>query len=245
MLQEINWWWAEFWGTFVMVFILNASIASDHLKGTHSSDQGRHYLAWGILACVVVPVSMFGKVSGMFNPAVTLSKYIAGIIPANQFVSKVLPDMLAQLLGAMAAALFMIPYYWDQFKATKNSHMVGASFFTSAKIRNIPLNLYQEAISTFILVFAVLGIEKYAKGTPLMVLAMVLGILVVGVVFLGSQTSPSINPARDLGPRIIHAIFPIPNKGTSDWSYAIVPVLGPFIGGSVAALIFRSLIESL
>lgn len=252
MLHITNWWWAEFFGTFMMVFILNSAIASEHLKGTYSNGQGRHYLAWGILACVIVPVSMFGKISGMFNPAVTLAKFIAGVMPLEHgenslhlFIGKVLPDMSAQLLGAITAAIVVTVFYWDQFKATKNSEMIGASYFTSAKIRNPLMNFLQEGIGTFILVFSVLGIEKYSKGTPLMLLALVLGILVVATVFITSQLSPSINPARDLGPRIVHAILPVPNKGTSDWSYAWVPFFGPFFGGIVAALIFRYLIAGL
>lgn len=245
MLHDINWWWAEFWGTFMMVFILLATLASEHTDNTFSTGQGRHYLAWGILACVVVPVSMFGKISGMFNPAVLLGKYIAGVIPWSDFMSKGLPEMAAQLLGAMLAALALVPYYWEQFKSTRDGELVNATFVTSPTRRNLWMNGFQEGMSTFILMFGVLGIEKYAKGTPTMLLALTLGILVVGVVFLGSQTSPAINPARDLGPRIILSIMPVPNKMKVDWGYALVPILGPIAGAAVAALAFRFLIVGL
>lgn len=245
MSQTYNYWIAEFFGTMMMVLILNAAIASEHLKGTYSSGQGRGYLAWGILACVIVPVIMFGKISGMFNPAVTLAKYVAGVIPFSKFLTQGLPDIVAQILGAMMGALIVTVFYWDQFKATKDSHMVGASYFTSAKIENKPMNFLQEAIGTFVLVFAVLGIEKYyeeSKSSNFMVLALILGLVVVAAVFITSQLSPAINPARDLGPRIIHALLPIPNKGKSNWSYAWVPFFGPIAGGVVAALLFRFVI---
>lgn len=239
MLHTINWWWAEFWGTFMLVIILNGGIASDHLDGGMSSKSGRWYIGAILVVCVVVPVSMFGKISGMFNPAVTLAKYAAGIIPAQAFVTKVLPDISAQMLGAMASAIVMVPLYWDQFKATENSLQVNAAFYTSPKIRNYGLNTFSEGFGTFLLVFSVLCIERFNEGAPLMLLSIVLGIMVMGVAFVASATSPALNPARDLGPRIMLSILPVPNKAKIDWAYAWVPVVGPILGGLVAALVYK------
>lgn len=241
MLHELNWWWAEFLGTFVLVFILNTGIAAEHLDGSNGTKAGRPVLVWSLIACVSVPVSMFGMVSGMFNPGVTLGKFVAGIVPAW----KVLPDMSAQMLGAILAGVFQLIFHWQQFEATENSHTVLAAFATGPKIRNYFWNCLSEGMGSFFLVFIVLCIEKWyaAPGTvhgvvDLMVLSLVLGIMVAALAMSGGQTSPALNAARDLGPRLVHWLLPVPNKGTSDWAYGWVAPVGNLLGGAAAGLVF-------
>lgn len=242
MLHLANWWWAEFWGTFTLVFILNAGIAAEHLDGSFGTKAGRPVLVWSLIACVSVPVCMFGMVSGMFNPGVTLGKFVAGVIP----FSKVLPDMAAQLLGAIFAGLAQTLFHWQQFQATKDSKTVLAAFATAPKIRHYFWNTLSEGMGTFFLVFFVLCIEKYAHGTDqpvnLMVLSLVLGIMVAALAMAGAQTSPALNAARDLGPRLVHWLLPIPNKGKSDWAYGWVAPVGNLLGGAVAGLVFATCI---
>jgi glycerol uptake facilitator protein len=148
------------------------------------------------------------------------------------------PEYLAgEFVGAFIGALLVWIAYWDHWKATEDPGLKLACFSTAPAIRNYVNNVITEVIGTFVLVFFVLGFSfnKAVAGDPLSGLLVALIVLGIGL-SLGGPTGYAINPARDLGPRIAHALLPIPGKGTSDWQYSWVPVVGPIIGGILGAV---------
>jgi glycerol uptake facilitator protein len=195
-------------------------------------------LAWGI--AVFIGVFISADVSGShLNPAVTL-----GLATAGKFDWPLVPGyMLAQVLGAMMGNLLVWLTYKKQYEMTEDPSAMLATFSTAPAIRSPFWNFVTEAIGTFALVF---GVFYIAGGTisdePIKLGALdalPVALLVMGIGFgLGGPTGYAINPARDLGPRIMHAILPLKEKGSSDWGYAWVPVIGPLFGGFLAALIF-------
>jgi glycerol uptake facilitator protein len=139
------------------------------------------------------------------------------------------------MIGASLVAL----HYWDHFKATEDQGLKLAVFSTGPNIRNLPLNLVSEIIGTFVLVFVIFCFGQPNSLAPATMGALPVALLVVVIgLSLGGTTGYAINPARDLGPRIVHFLLPIPGKGGSDWGYAWVPVVGPLIGGALAAAVF-------
>ncbi len=149
--------------------------------------------------------------------------------------------LLAELIGAMIGAALVVLHYWDHFKATEDQGLKLAVFSTGPNIRNYGLNLISEIIGTFVLVFVIFAFGQYtatppgshrSAPCPSRCWSWSIGLS------LGGTTGYAINPARDLGPRIIHAILPIPGKGGSDWEYSWVPVVGPLIGGGLAAIVY-------
>jgi len=148
--------------------------------------------------------------------------------------------IVGEFLGAFIGAALVLLHYWDHFKATEDKGLKLAVFCTAPNIRNLPLNLVSEIIGTFVLVFVILAFGANGGGGPASLGAFPVAflILVIGL-SLGGTTGYAINPARDLGPRIIHAILPVPGKGDSDWEYSWVPVVGPLIGGALAAIVFN------
>jgi glycerol uptake facilitator protein len=131
-------------------------------------------------------------------------------------------------------------HYWDHFKATEDQGLKLAVFCTAPNIRNLPLNVISETIGTFVLVFVIFCFGQPHSLAPATVGALPVALLIVVIgLSLGGTTGYAINPARDLGPRIIHAILPVPGKGGSDWEYSWVPVVGPLIGGAAAAIVYN------
>ncbi|GHH48110.1 MIP/aquaporin family protein [Streptomyces candidus] len=175
--------------------------------------------------------------SGHLNPAVTL-----GIAVDTGVWSQVWVYVLGQLVGAMAGAVLAWLVYYAQFDANREKETAVATlgvFSTIPEIRNPVANLLTEVIATFALVLPILafGLTKGlgTSGTQTLIVAF----LVVGIgLSLGGPTGYAINPARDLGPRLVHAVLPIPHKGTSDWGYAWVPVVGPLVGGALGGLVY-------
>ncbi len=230
----------EFVGTGMLLLLGNGIVANVVLKGTKGSDSGwvGISLAWGI--AVFVGVFISADISGAhLNPAVTL-----GLASAGKFGWSLVPGyMLAQVLGAMAGNTLVWLTYKKQYDATQDQEALRATFCTSPAIRNPFWNFVSEAIGTFTLVF---GVFYIAGGTfsdePISLGsldALPVAFLVMGIGFsLGGPTGYAINPARDLGPRIMHALLPLKEKGGSDWGYAWVPILGPLTGGFLAALAF-------
>ncbi len=230
----------EFIGTAMLILIGNGIVANVVLKGTKGANAGWTgiALAWGIAVFIGVFVS--ADVSGAhLNPAVTV-----GLATAGKFGWELVPGyMVAQVLGAMMGNLLVWMTYKKQYDATEDQGALLATFSTAPAIRSPFWNLVTEIIGTFALVF---GVFYIAGGTvsdePIKLGALdalPVALLVMGIGFgLGGPTGYAINPARDLGPRIMHAILPLKGKGSSDWNYAWVPVVGPLIGGVLAALVY-------
>ena len=230
----------EFIGTAVLILLGNGVVANLVLKDTKGGNLGwvGISLAWGI--AVFCGVFISADVSGAhINPAVTFALALAG-----KFDWGLVPGyFIAQILGAMMGNLLVWLTYKKHYDATTDQPAILATFSTAPAIRKPFWNFVTEAIGTFMLVFGVFFIAGGSMGDETISLgsldALPVALLVIGIGFsLGGPTGYAINPARDLGPRIMHTILPIKNKGSSDWKYAWVPVLGPLFGGLVAALVF-------
>jgi len=240
---------AEFLGTAVLLLLGQGVVANMCLKDTLAAGEPGWLIittAWGL--AVFVAVYMVGPVSGAhLNPAVTVGLWSAGKFSAEL----VLPYVLAQLGGAVTGSLLVYLCYLDHYRATRDEPAVRATFCTSPAIRNLPRNLLNEVVGTFALVLGVLflasptlaidGVEvtEYGLGSldalPVGLLVWVIGLS------LGGTTGYAINPARDLGPRLVFACVPRATKATPDWGYAWVPVAGPLLGGALAAVLFTAL----
>ncbi len=236
----------EFIGTAMLILIGNGIVANLVLKGTKGADSGwvGISLAWGI--AVFIGVFISADVSGAhLNPAVTI-----GLATAGKFSWTLVPGyFIAQILGAMMGNLLVWLTYKKQYEATDDQGAILATFSTSPAIRSPFWNLVTEIIGTFALVFGVFYIAGGSVGENAVSLgsldALPVALLVIGIGFgLGGPTGYAINPARDFGPRLLHALLPIKNKGKSDWNYAWVPVVGPIFGGALAAIVYM-LIESI
>ncbi|PIB26949.1 MIP/aquaporin family protein [Maribacter sp. 4G9] len=230
----------EFIGTGMLILIGNGVVANLVLKGTKGADSGwvGISLAWGI--AVFIGVFISADVSGAhLNPAVTI-----GLAAAGKFSWTLVPGyIIAQIFGAMVGNFLVWLTYKKQYDQTEDPGAILATFSTAPAIRSYGWNVVSEAIGTFALVFGVFYIAGGALANEPISLgsldALPVALLVMGIGFgLGGPTGYAINPARDLGPRIMHAILPLKNKGDSDWSYAWVPVVGPVIGALVAAGVF-------
>jgi glycerol uptake facilitator protein len=192
-----------------------------------------------------VGVTVAAPYSGAhLNPAVTI-----GLALAGKFAwANVLPYIAAQMLGAFLGAFLVWLMYFDHFQRTNDAGSILAVFCTGPAVRNYRSNIASEIIGAFVLVFTVFyitGAEITPAKTPIGLgsvgaIPVAFLVWVIGL-SLGGTTGYAINPARDLGPRIMHAILPIKSKGSSDWAYAWIPIAGPFIGAGIAALIYLQL----
>lgn len=236
----------EFIGTAMLILIGNGIVANLVLKETKGGDSGWTgiSLAWGI--AVFIGVFISADVSGAhLNPAVTI-----GLATAGKFSWSLVPGyFMAQILGAMMGNLLVWLSYKKHYEATEDSNAILATFSTIPAIRSPFWNLITEIIGTFALVFGVFYIAGGAVGDNPVSLgsldALPVALLVMGIGFgLGGPTGYAINPARDFGPRLLHSLLPIKNKGKSDWGYAWVPIVGPVIGGFIAAILYMT-IESI
>ncbi|BAM60690.1 glycerol transporter [Streptococcus dysgalactiae subsp. equisimilis] len=229
----------ELLGTFILVLLGDGVVSACILNKTKAQNSGwiAIVLGWGIAVTVAVYIS--GFMSGAhLNPAVTLAMAAIGSLPWSQVVTY----LVAQFLGAMLGALVLYLHYYPHWKETKDAGTILACFSTGPAIRHTWSNLLGEALGTAVLVITVMAIgpNKVAAGFG----PIIVGFVVMAVGFsLGATTGYAINPARDLGPRIMHALLPIPNKGDSDWSYAWIPVLGPILGGIAGALIYQVILN--
>jgi glycerol uptake facilitator protein len=236
---------AELIGTFLLILLGNGVVANVSLKDTLGHKGGWIVVALGWGLGVFVGVSVAGPVSGAhINPAVTLGLAVAGQFAWNQ----VLPFILAQMLGAMAGALTVWLFYRHHFNRTEDSGAQRGCFCTSPAIRKPANNFISELIGTFVLIFVILYIAepeltlgsdveaKIGLGT-LGALPVALLVTAIGL-SLGGTTGYAINPARDLGPRIMHSLLPMDHKGSSGWNYAWTPVFGPFAGAALAAFLY-------
>jgi glycerol uptake facilitator protein len=234
----------EIFGTMILILLGDGVVAGVLLAKSKAQNAGWIVItaAWAMAVFVGVVVS--GPLSGAhLNPAVTIGLAVDGTTPWTQVPEYIVSQFIGAFIGATIVALF----YWKHFEETEDQGLKLAVFSTGPAIRNVPFNLIGEIVGTFVLVFVVLTFGtngsddgvKIAKGGMAALGALPVALLVFGIgMSLGGTTGYAINPARDLGPRIIHQLLPIPGKGQSDWGYSWIPVVGPIIGGIVAALIF-------
>ncbi len=240
---------AEFIGTLILVLLGNGVVANVVLKNTKGENGGWFLISAGWGMGVFVAVLAIGPISGAhINPAVTLGLAFSGLFEWSQVV----PFIIAQMLGAMAGGYLVYLYYHNHFSITENPDSKMSCFCTAPNIRDKRNNFLSEAVGTFVLIFAVLfinlpsveidGIDSVKVGLgSLEALPVALVVLAIGM-SLGGTTGYAINPARDLGPRIIHAIIPMKGKRDSDWGYSWVPVMGPVVGAGIAALVYYFII---
>ena len=205
----------EFLGTLVLVLLGNGIVAGNLLSKTKSNGAGwlSITIGWGI--------------------AVTIAFAINGSLAWGS----VLPYIVAQMLGAFAGSVLVWVQYKSHYDITEDQGAILGTFSTGAEIYNPISNVISEAIGTFVLMFGILSFSNY--DTFPWAGNLITGVLIIGIgLSLGGTTGYAINPARDLGPRIAHALLPIPNKGDSDWKYAWIPVVGPILGAILAVLVY-------
>lgn len=227
---------AEFIGTFLLILLGDSVVANVTLNKSGMKGAGsiQITLAWGL--AVMVPAFIFGAASGAhFNPALTLALAVDG-----SFAWSMVPGyVIAQFAGAFLGACVVYMMFKDQFDATAETGTKLGVFCTGASIQNIPRNIFCEAVATFVLVFAIKGVGNVAGAADVgLNNFLVFGIIVSIGMSMGGLTGYAINPARDLGPRLAHAVLLIQGKGDSNWGYAVVPLVGPVIGAVAAVLLF-------
>jgi glycerol uptake facilitator protein len=233
---------AEFLGTMLLILLGNGVVANVVLKDTKGNNGGWIVITAGWALAVFVGVVVAGPYSGAhLNPAVTIALAVA-----HKFSWAEVPGyIIAQFAGAMLGTFLVWLMHKDHFDRTEDGGAKMAAFCTAPAIPNTALNFISEVIGTFVLVFAVL----YTTGAEISDTHQPVGLGAIGalpVAFivwviglsLGGTTGYAINPARDLGPRIVHAFLPIKPKRDSDWGYAWIPVVGPITGAIIAAAIY-------
>jgi glycerol uptake facilitator protein len=232
----------EFLGTMVLVLLGNGVVAGVVLKRSKAEASGWMVItagwAFAVMAGVFTAIAC-GSSDAHLNPAVTLGFAVR----AGNF-GKVAPYIGAQMLGAVVGAGLVWLHYLPHWKETPDAPGKLACFCTAPAIRSLIPNLISEIIGTFVLVFVVGAIfsKNVAAAGPGSLGPYLVGSLVWGIgLSLGGTTGYAINPARDLGPRVAHAILPIAEKGGSDWGYAPIPVVGPLVGGMLAGWLMRAL----
>lgn len=240
---------AEFIGSFLLLLLGAGVVANVSLKNTIAEGQSAWVLitsAWGF--AVFVGVFVTGQFSGAhLNPAVTI-----GLAVAQKFSWSLVPGyLITQVLGAMMGSWVCYLTYIDHYRLTKDEGTVRSTFCTGPAIKNYKNNFFSEFLGTFILVFGVLFIvvpnieiegvvvENFGLGA-LQALPVAILVWVIGMA-LGGTTGYAINPARDFGPRLMYQMLPRKNKD-ADWSYAWVPILGPFTGGALAGFVYTLLV---
>lgn len=231
----MNAFFAEFIGTAIIMVFGSGVVANVLLNKTKGNNGGWIVITWGWAVGVFTGVLIAAPYSGAhLNPAVTIA-----LVLAKKFSITLLPMYIcAQLLGAMFGSLLVWLAYKKHFDATEDGDSKLAVFVTAPNIRSYWHNVMTEAIGTFVLALSVLYMAKPEVGLgALSALPVALVVLGLGL-SLGGPTGYAINPARDLGPRILHFLLPISQKRDSDWKYSWVPVLGPIIGATLAAAMF-------
>jgi glycerol uptake facilitator protein len=233
----------EFFGTAVLILLGNGVVAGVLLKHSKAHDSGWIVITAGwaiaVLAGVLVAVGLGAP--GELNPAGTIANVLLGTRTAGDAVAHI----AAQFAGAIVGATLVWLHYLKHWAETPDADAIRSCFCNSPAIRSTGANLLSEMIGTAVLIFVanaigssgVAGASPATNLGPALVAALIWGI----GLSLGGPTGYAINPARDLGPRIAHAILPIANKGGSDWGYSWIPVAGPVIGAAFAALLWQSL----
>jgi len=228
----MNAFFAEFFGTAMIIVFGGGVVSNVVLSKTKGNNSGWIVITFGWAIGVFTGVLIAAPVSGAhLNPAVTLA-----LVLAHKFSASLIPLYFsAQLLGAMFGAFLVWIAYKKHFDITDDPEAKLGVFVTSPGIRSYGYNVLTEAIGTYVLALAVLYMAKPDVGLgALNALPVAMVVLGIGL-SLGGPTGYAINPARDLGPRIMHYLLPIPSKRDSDWRYSWVPIVGPFLGAALAA----------
>jgi len=240
---------AEYLGTFILILMGTGVCANSSLQDTFAKGADWVLITFGWGLAVFLGVIIAGPSSGAhLNPAVTI-----GLAVAGKFSWTDAPlYILAQLFGAISGAFLTWLLFADHYNRTADAGTIKGTFCTSPAIKNTPRNVLSEVVGTFILIFVILfiagpefnseriGEVKFGLGS---IGALPVALLVIAIgMSLGGLTGYAINPVRDLGPRIIHSLVPIKFKGTSDWSYAWIPVIGPILGAVIAASVYLAVI---
>jgi glycerol uptake facilitator protein len=228
---------AELIGTMILIIFGAGVVGGVILKKTKAENSGWIVITMGWGLAVAMAVYAVGNFSGAhINPAVTI-----GLATIGEFPWRDVPlYVTAQLIGAFIGGVIVYLHYLPHWAATQDPATKLGVFSTAPAIRNNAANLLSEIIGTFVLLLGLLfiGANNFAEGLN----PFIIGFLIVAIgLSLGGTTGYAINPARDLGPRIAHAVLPIAGKGTSDWAYAWIPVAGPIIGGAYGALFYQQL----
>jgi glycerol uptake facilitator protein len=227
----------EFIGTMLLILLGDGVVAGVLLRNSKAENSGWIVITFGWGMAVAVAVYCVVQFSGAhINPAVTLGFAVTGGLEWAQVPGYI----IAQFLGAFVGAVLVWLSYLPHWRETADPGLKLGVFCTAPAIYNTPANIITEIIGTFVLVFGVFGIIANDLATGLAPL--LIGLLVLGIgLSLGGPTGYAINPARDMGPRIAHAVLPIAGKGGSDWGYSWIPVVGPIIGGILGALTYSVL----
>ncbi|MDW2796909.1 MIP/aquaporin family protein [Clostridium boliviensis] len=229
---------SELIGTMLLILLGDGVVANVTLNKSGMKGGGpvQITLAWGL--AVMLPAFIFGASSGAhFNPALTIALAAEGSIGWY-----VVPTYIAgQFIGAFLGATLVYVLFKGQFDLTEDPGTKLGVFSTGPSVPNTGLNLLSEAIGTFVLVFAIKGIGNVKDVAPGVDKLLVFGIIVSIGMSLGGLTGYAINPARDLGPRIAHALLPIKGKRDSNWGYSWIPVVGPIIGALAAVLLYNAI----
>jgi glycerol uptake facilitator len=239
----MNYFTAEFFGTMLLIIFGDGVVANVVLSKTKGQNSGWIVIATGWAMAVAIGVYSVNGYSGAhINPAVTIGLASIGITPW----SLVPVYLLGQFAGAFVGGVIVFLAYKQHFDSTDNQALKLAVFCTGPAIRNTGWNLLTEIIGTFTLVFCVLAMTSTRNlvehtGLAPAIAPFIVALLVWGIgLSLGGPTGYAINPARDLGPRIAHAFLPVPGKGSSDFGYGWIPVVGPIIGGIIGALVYKA-----
>ncbi len=229
---------AEFLGTMILILLGDGVVANVNLdkSGMKGGGSVQVSFAWGF--AVMIPAFIFGAASGAhFNPAITIALAADGSLPW-EFVPGY---VIAQFAGAFTGAVLVYLLFKDQLDATESQATKRGVFCTSPAIPNTGRNFLSEAIGTFVLAFAIKGIGQ-AGAVPAGVNNFLVFAIIVSIgMSLGGLTGYAINPARDLGPRLAHAVLPIKDKGSSNWKYAPIVLFGPVIGALAAVLLYSAI----
>jgi glycerol uptake facilitator protein len=231
-------------GTMILIILGDGVVAGVLLRNSKAENSGWIVITFGWGMAVAVAVYCVGQFSGAhINPAVTI-----GLAASGQFDWALVPGyIIAQFIGAFIGAVIVWLAYLAHWGETEDEGLKLGVFCTAPAIYNTPANIITEIIGTFVLVFGVSGIVANAGavgGQAATVIGsglnpLLVGLLVLGIgLSLGGPTGYAINPARDLGPRIAHAVLPIAGKGGNDWGYSWIPVVGPIIGGILGGVLF-------
>ena len=231
---------SEFVGTLILILLGDGVVAAVLLRNSKAEHSGWIVITFGWAMAVAIAVYAAAISGAHINPAVTVGLASVGAFPWAQVPGYI----IAQLLGAFVGAVLVWITYYDHWKETDDPVLKLGVFSTIPQIRNTVPNFVTEVIGTAMLLFGVLAIlgatAPFAQAG--IIVPLLIGFLVLSIgLSLGGPTGYAINPARDLGPRLAHAVLPIPGKGDSDWSYSWIPIVAPLVGGIIGAVLYSVL----